>query len=114
MADEKEIQIRRSKNQIPVEEKYASDLPLFRLIKVLNWLLVIVFIKFRKPEMPKSNNKKYKTMIETELRKWFSKSRQMKTMSHIAYGKIKGALHSMETTTDTDEMLRFRREMGTV
>ena len=62
--------------------------------------------------MPKANTKKYKLQIQQELRKWFGKSRQMKTLSHISYGKIKASLMSMEKCCDLDEMAQFRREIG--
>ena len=64
--------------------------------------------------MPKVSNKKYRSTIETEIRKWHGKSRQMKTLSHVAYGKIKCALIGMEKTTQTKEMLEFRREIGNI
>ena len=62
--------------------------------------------------MPKVCAKKYRKAIESELAKWMAKSKQMKTLSHISYGKIKSGLMSMEKTAGTDEMLEFRREIG--
>ena len=64
--------------------------------------------------MPKHNAKKFKSQVETELRKWTAQSRKMKTLSHISYGKIKVALMGMETCTPNDEMMSFRREIGSL
>ena len=62
--------------------------------------------------MPKVCAKKYRKSIEAELAKWHAKSKMMKTLSHISYGKIKSGLMNMEKTAGTNEMLEFRSEIG--
>ena len=63
--------------------------------------------------MPRPTSaKKHKNAIRSELLRWKSRSRQMKTSSHIAFAKIKSHLHVLEETCSRSELNDLTNEIG--
>ena len=64
--------------------------------------------------MPRANVNTYKKQIATELQKWKARSRQMKTSSHISYGKIKTSLHALEVIATKEELNSISSDIGKI
>ena len=61
--------------------------------------------------MPR-NSKSVVQPIQKELAKWLTRSRQMRTSSGIAYGKIKGYMAVLETWASKEELNDLQSELG--
>jgi hypothetical protein len=63
--------------------------------------------------MGKSSAKICKQQITTELRRWVTKSKQIRINSHIAYGKIKANLSALALMTSKEDLRAITHEIGT-
>jgi prophage antirepressor-like protein len=62
--------------------------------------------------MGKTSAKVCKQQIATELRRWVTKSKQIRINSHISYGKIKANLSALALMTSKEDLRAMTREIG--
>ena len=62
--------------------------------------------------MGKTSANVCKQQIEAELRRWFTKSKQIRISSHISYGKIKANLSALALMTSKEDIISFSNEIG--
>ena len=61
--------------------------------------------------MGKTSAKVCKQQIATELRRWVTKSKQIRINSHISYGKIKANLSALALMTSKEDLRAMTREI---
>ena len=62
--------------------------------------------------MGKTNVNVCKQQIGAELRRWLTKSKQIRINSHISYGKIKANLSALALMTSKEDIRAFSNEIG--